>query len=351
MDKINDFINEWKTFRDNEEEFNNYINNLDKDTLINLLVHINKGLRRVDNDQEVITEGVIAGELVAVTKEVRNNVVEKLLEYMRQKPNHKDLAALMYYLIINFHMFEDGNGRTARFMYDLISNELDEKEFMYYFHKENDTHYEGKEDFEKVRNIQDLSYANWLSNNLLEHDLKPYLDKYPELKNKSIVSAFGGFYADIQLIIKEFIIKNLYVDLTDQELDDLAQLLSDNGIVDYTPGGIGMLVAAVEKGDIEKWIESNNKKIEECEKSSDLYDYISSRMNFSFKHNLNLLSKWTGDDFRRVIEISNKIKQKQLEYLIDIFKNPNDYFYSEELTIKDFILNEQSVNNNVKKSL
>ena len=64
-----------------------------------------------------------------------------------------------------------------------------------------------------------------------------------------------------------------------------------------------MLVAAVEKGDIEKWIESNNKKIEECEKSSDLYDYISSRMNFSFKHNLNLLSKWTGDDFRRVIEI------------------------------------------------
>ena len=157
---------------------------------------------------------------------------------------------------------------------------------MYYFHKENDAHYEGKEDFEKVRNIQDLSYANWLSNDLLEHDLKPYLDKYPELKNKSIVSAFGGFYADIQLIIKEFIIKNLYVDLTDQELDDLAQLLSDNGIVDY------------------------NKKIEECEKSSDLYDYISSRMNFSFKHNLNLLSKWTGDDFRRVIEISNKIKQK-----------------------------------------
>ena len=30
MDKINDFINEWKTFRDNEEEFNNYINSFSK---------------------------------------------------------------------------------------------------------------------------------------------------------------------------------------------------------------------------------------------------------------------------------------------------------------------------------
>ena len=51
-------------------QINEFIKNLTQESFMEFIMKINKDLRR-DDDEEIISEGVIAGELVATTKSVR----------------------------------------------------------------------------------------------------------------------------------------------------------------------------------------------------------------------------------------------------------------------------------------
>ena len=67
MDYINSYIDEWKRLRADEETFKEFIKNLNPESFMEFIMKINKDLRR-DDEEEIISEGVIAGELVATTK-------------------------------------------------------------------------------------------------------------------------------------------------------------------------------------------------------------------------------------------------------------------------------------------
>ncbi len=349
MDYINSYIDKWKRIRIDEKKFKEFIKNLTPENFMEFIMTINKDLRRTD--EEIISEGVIAGELVATTKSVREETIKQLIEYLKQEPDMKEAATLIYCLIINFHMFSDGNGRTARFIYDLFSNKIDESQFMYYFHDENNQHYEGKKDFEQVRHIIDLGEINWITNSFIEGDIKDIIEEYPHLDNKIIVCGIGGFYADRQNRLEKMFKEEFNLDLTEEEYAELVQLLTDDGGVIYTPSGLGMLLVSIEKGDIEAWIKMNEQLIEDCKDDPSIYRTVSERMAFSIKKGKDLLSKWTSDDFRKVIKVANQVKQRQLSHLINVFINPDDYSYDGVTPLKDYFVNQNSVNKDVNKSL
>lgn len=349
MDYINSYIDKWKRIRTDEEKFKEFIKNLTPESFMEFIMTINKDLRRTD--EEIISEGVIAGELVATTKSVREETIKQLIEYLKQEPDMKEAATLIYCLIINFHMFSDGNGRTARFIYDLFSNKIDESQFMYYFHDENNQHYEGKKDFEQVRGIIDLGEINWITNSFIEGDIKDIIEEYPHLDNKIIVCGIGGFYADRQNRLEKMFKEEFNLDLTEEEYAELVQLLTDDGGVIYTPSGLGMLLVSIEKDDIEAWIKMNEELIEDCKDDPSIYSTVSQRMAFSIKKGKDLLSKWTSDDFRKVIKVANQAKQRQLSHLINVFINPDDYLYDGVTPLKDYFVNQNSVNKDVNKSL
>ena len=350
MDYINSYIDEWKRLRTDEEMFKEFLKNLTPESFMEFIMKINKDLRR-DDDEEIISEGVIAGELVATTKSVREEIIKQLVDYLKQEPNMKEAATLIYCLLINFHMFSDGNGRTARFIYDLFSNNLDESQFMYYFHKEDNTHYDGKKDFEEVRGIADLGEINWITNSFIEDDIKDILEEFPHLDNKVIVCGIGGFYANRQNKLEEMFKEKFDLDLTEEEYAELVQLLTDDGGVIYTPSGLGMLMVSIEKGDIEEWINMNEELIESCKDDPSIYRTVSQRMAFSIKKGMELLSKWTTEDFRKVIKIANQVKQRQLSHLISVFMRPEAYSYDGSIPLKDYFVDRNSVNKDVKKSL
>ena len=349
MDYINSYIDKWKRIRSDEEKFKEFIKNLTPESFMEFIMTINKDLRRTD--EEIISEGVIAGELVATTKSVREETINQLVDYLKQEPDVKEAATLIYCLIINFHMFSDGNGRTARFIYDLFSNKIDESQFMYYFHDENNQHYEGKKDFEQVRGIIDLGEINWITNSFIESDIKDIIEEYPHLDNKIIVCGIGGFYADRQNRLEKMFKEEFNLDLTEEEYAELVQLLTDDGGVIYTPSGLGMLLVSIEKGDIEAWIKMNEELIEDCKDDPSIYSTVSERMAFSIKKGKGLLSKWTSDDFRKVIKVANQVKQRQLSHLINVFVNPDNYSYDGVTPLKDYFVDQNSVNKDVNKSL
>ena len=349
MDYINSYIDKWKRIRTDEEKFKEFIKNLTPESFMEFIMTINKDLRRTN--EEIISEGVIAGELVATTKSVREETINQLVDYLKQEPDMKEAATLIYCLIINFHMFSDGNGRTARFIYDLFSNKIDESQFMYYFHDENNQHYEGKKDFEQVRGIVDLGEINWITNSFIESDIKDIIEEYPHLDNKIIVCGIGGFYADRQNRLEKMFKEEFNLDLTEEEYAELVQLLTDDGGVIYTPSGLGMLLVSIENGDIEAWIKMNAELIEDCKDDPSIYSTVSQRMAFSIKKGKDLLSKWTSDDFRKVIKVANQVKQRQLSHLINVFINPDDYSYDGVTPLKDYFVDQNSVNKDVNKSL
>ena len=281
MDYINSYIDKWKRIRTDEEKFKEFIKNLTPESFMEFIMTINKDLKRTN--EEIISEGVIAGELVATTKSVREETINQLVDYLKQEPDMKEAATLIYCLIINFHMFSDGNGRTARFIYDLFSNKIDESQFMYYFHDENNQHYEGKKDFEQERGIVDLGEINWITNSFIESDIKDIIEEYPHLDNKIIVCGIGGFYADRQNRLEKMFKEEFNLDLTEEEYAELVQLLTDDGGVIYTPSGLGMLLVSIENGDIEAWIKMNAELIEDCKDDPSIYSTVSQRMAFSIK--------------------------------------------------------------------
>ena len=50
-------------------------------------------------------------------------------------------------------MFSNGNGRTSRFMYDLISENLSDENAVFYFHGDGE-----RNDLEQARGIMDIFY-------------------------------------------------------------------------------------------------------------------------------------------------------------------------------------------------
>ena len=117
------------------------IDEMSSNEMIELLIKLNKCLRCLDSE-EVRSDGMIAGDMVAPTREVQDKVLDYLMNNISKIKDKRSKAAVTYYTLLNLHMFSDGNGRTSRFMYDLISGDLDEKNLSYYFHKDSNNTFE-----------------------------------------------------------------------------------------------------------------------------------------------------------------------------------------------------------------
>ena len=341
MEKRLEFLEKWMSLREDEDRFKAFLKGMNDEEFMNLLIDINRNLRDIDSNEDVLSEGMIAGDLVAPTKSVRENTLKKLIGYIKKENDWKDVAGLTYYTLINLHMFSDGNGRTSRFLYDLISGDISQDQFMYYFHKGEDGYYDGKEDFEYSKGILDISYVNGISNSFLEEEIKTYLEKYPEINEKKIVVACGGFYTEAQRKFRKFFEENLDLDLSEIEKYSLAQILADNDGVQFTPGGIGFMMVADEKNEMNSWIKLNEEAIARVDQDDSIYSIVSNRMNFSIRQHPELLASWSSDDFRKVIKYGEWAKQKQYDYMIDIFENAENYSYRSDATLKNYIMHHE----------
>lgn len=139
---------------------NKDLDELSKDEILEMLIKLNKCLRCLDESVNVVEENMIAGDLVSPTKEVQIKILEYLTENLQKVPDKKTRATMVYYMLLNLHMFNDGNGRTSRFMYDLISGDLSEETISYYFHKDSNNVKEQKNNLEEAKGILDVSIVN-----------------------------------------------------------------------------------------------------------------------------------------------------------------------------------------------
>ena len=256
--------------------------------------------------------------------EVINSVFPKLLSSLKELTNRREQAALIYYSIVLMHPFENGNGRTSRFIFDAIMGSDIESNLNWYFHGMDDEElYEGR--FEFSRNlmlVEDLE-------KILLHKNAYNITKYIKVLPQEI------FGKSIEVNVLEVPIReDIRNQLSRREQDLINHLIGDNTLNhSYEVGGLIMLILSSYKGELNKWISLNE----------DYYHFV-----FDIDKHPEMLDLWTIDDYRKVIEIGNDIKKEIYLNLIDIFVNSNNYKIGDQL-LKNLIINPNKLNNNKRK--
>lgn len=105
-------------------EINGFVNILTGDEIKNFLVEVNRQVRGLNPEEGGIYKGdrMIVGECISPKGEIQERYFDKIVDFFKGVNNKEDMAIGMYYLINYLHLFQDGNGRTSRFVYELMTN-------------------------------------------------------------------------------------------------------------------------------------------------------------------------------------------------------------------------------------
>lgn len=296
---------------------NKEIDSLNSVEFLELLKNLNICLRRLSNDTDVMDENMVVGDLVSPTKEVQIAILEYLVQSLSSVEDKKAKAAMVYYTLLNLHMFSDGNGRVARFMYDLISGDMNEDNAERYYHNNDETLSNDGFDLEKDKGIADFFYVTKIADKFIgsQFDFIPQevLDKYWWITVGRTNSS-----PKLSSIIPENVLKRL----SSKELLDIDKILRDGYGMKLCPSGLAMLYVSQKKGQLGEWIDK-------CDRNIDNGKGLSGRLNFSIFRNPSMIADWEIDDFRELVNVGNRVKFARLRCVVDMFVYPNRYVNEE----------------------
>lgn len=215
---------------------NKDLGGLSKDGILEMLTKLNKCLRCLEEFANVVEANMTAGDLVSPTKEVQTKILAYLTENLQKVQDKKVRATMVYYTLLNLHMFGDGNGRTSRFMYDLISGDLSEENISYYFHKDSNNSKEQKSNLEEAKGILDISIVNQIPDKLIGRQLEFIPQDILANYNWTTVGHTNSSPSTDNVIPK-----SVLEQLSEKELQDLDKILHDGYGMRLCPSGLAVI--------------------------------------------------------------------------------------------------------------
>lgn len=315
-----------------DEKFKNFLETTDKQDMHRYLSHINQKLREVSPKERGFHDGrMMVGELVAPNHMTQKTILDYEIEALPKIDNHRYRAASAYYAINNLHMFSDGNGRTARAIFELLdtnnSNLSEHEQFLSHTNNKDkhSTAKYGSYEFQEDKNIIDTQDYNQLV-------MVGYLAK--ESANSE-----NGFFNELRANLEERIKNNdgnifmIYGGLENQMPGDL-DIPALNGIEGFDSldseerkqvccafqyegtrvsiSALAMLAFYQEKGEQDDFL---------CRIKDDCDGYTTYVIDIDPGECQN----WSKEDFLHYAELAESIKEQVLETSVDIFVNPDSY--------------------------
>lgn len=341
LQEIINFLNKLGYFEivNEPDKFEMFIQGLTPEQAKNILITFNRKLRTISKSEEgFYTDGYMGvGDHMAPQPEIQDKIIEKLLVAVKQLNDNNERAALVYYTLLNLHPFRDGNGRTARLMYDLITgNTLFDENIDWYIHDENNNALYTRSfilSFEELNGLIPISELNdYVSNTLLQQLEKRGIILPDDIKNKNFRTYTEGMYQDYA---ETPIPKDIEQQLTENEKYDFHQLIFDSE-GKYSIGGLTMLIMSANKGQHEDCYEhyqSAKNKI-----PSTYFELVKiANFTFSFSDHPEILGSWSKEDFLEAIAIAKELKETQITNQINLFTDPENYKTPNNETIKSKI--------------
>ena len=106
-----------------DEKLREYLNNLSFDKFKELLKFLNNQVVEGLSGKGEFHDGYMkVGALISPNDEIQERILEQAFQILKRIKPRKVKAGLMYYLINYLHLFSDGNGRTSRLVFKMLSD-------------------------------------------------------------------------------------------------------------------------------------------------------------------------------------------------------------------------------------
>ncbi len=346
-DKLQRFFEMTKLteIRRNEGGWEDFIQSLDSNTAMGYLKRLNGILKEIPIQGRGTVEQTSRGEslrvqvgsLVGPFPEEREKIFANGLESFKNIKDNHARAAMVFYAMTCLHMFADGNGRTSRVLYTLISQpDFDFKDLTWMLEHEEGSNTGEREEFYRRNKLyppDEGGIERWLTQDVFNH----------RLANGKIDSMFDKAWL---LRASRKRAENIAVtDVMKNELDENERkraigVLSDGSGNTISVAGISIAQLLTEKGAAD-------------EAESSIYG-DGERVRFDVdwtEGGSPVHASWNAKDFRRLIQIGGEIKEDVFSDLFDIFEHEERHMLDEKTTLaeafKNFdgtIINENRIN-------
>lgn len=241
-------------FRD-DNQLQEFLGNLNGQDVKDLLIYINSKVRNIPIEEGGILEEngefMTAGSLISPKREIQEKYFDKIANSLKNIEGRKNKGCIMYYLINELHLFEDGNGRTSRCVYEMFANpEFDFEQNDNFVHDENDSAKVSHDDFEIMNHLMETQKAGNISSFFLYRTLvNNGLIKNEEFSNSLSVDTYiyGGSIGQYNDVIE--ISEDIKNQLSVQQIDLINQALNDSNEI-YSTAGLTLLVMEEAKGQL-----------------------------------------------------------------------------------------------------
>ena len=336
---------------------NKFITNLTAEDIKKYLIYINAKVRGISIEKgglfqpegRYLEDGTYEElymrfvNLKAPKAEIQNKYFEKIIEILKNVRGRKNKATVLFYLINYLHLFEDGNGRTSRMIYDLIANgKIDEKDKSMYTHAENEN-IGDRWGFLNERNISDpLLVENCASFFLLR-----YLIHYNLIHgNNEDISKYAAIQTKIFTGSEVYINEQSKKELSAKSVFQIKRALEDNN-ENFSSAALAMLVILTQK----KALKQLKDYFFGMNCPYDALICIGNSRDENYKRNGQLpidISKqifdnWIPEDYLRVIKLVDKLKECLLDLIIDFAERPNSFTNNKNITMLDVMTNKEKV--------
>ncbi len=266
------------------------------------LITINALFRGLDPEKHTLDgeEVFVMDELVPISAEYKEGILESAFVALK-KMTPKDRGILMFNLIGTLHLFADGNGRSMRLWHHMLKGEaIDEVSAKTLTEHDNveglDMAINGRVEMKNFLNVN-IFYTSGITN----------LWAFESELNELDVNDIRPEFPCISPVLDEEAKKNLSV----KEISRLKNICQNETGCRYCPSNI-MTIYKLSQEDPTFQCQSFSKE-------NGVYLYNNEKRNDE---------KFTANQAKRFLKISDELKMRQLKTLINIFENPENYILS-----------------------
>lgn len=322
--KVFEFLERTKLLdvRKSDEQFNGWLQELSYEDYSNYLTRLNGILREVpikkrtvDGSRVEVSFGIMGDiSYLPPSDEQKDGLMRESFDALKTIPDNEDRALLTYYALQAIHPYSDGNGRTGRLVYEIISEdgkELTEEKLSELLDHDKEGHAgtgKGRDVF--AEKILDVNSAYYYINREVAKEILG--DNFVQ-ENGSIYVASASGFGNLSEAVKQ--------KLSPEEATLAEKVLGEGDVSNFSFRGIVMSKFLSERPDLQEYQYQVKQPLDE-RRGVVPEDFGKKIAGIDAEELMPIL---TEDDARRLIEIHKEVKTKFIKNMIDIFANPENH--------------------------
>lgn len=339
---IYNFLNRtgYLDIRKSDERFEDWLQNISYEDFLDYITRLNGILREtpirqrsIDGSDVEVSYSMLADEGVSYLPPIvehKGTLLFDAFDAIKSISDNEDRALLAYYCLQAIHPYSDGNGRTGRLLYELISSsgqELTEDKLSQLL--DHDT--SGQAGTGNGRNA--------FAQKVLEPERAYYYvnrEVAKEVFGEGFLQDYGNIFYSGPVGVGNVSEK---LNLSQEERMLTEKIIGEAFVKNFSFRGLVILKLLQENGKLSDYQFNVKRRTMEGEVvPEDVGKVILGIDGEKFEAEL------TENDSRQMIEIHKDIKSIFVRSMIDIFKNPNAHLLSDEVGNKTALKNVFSLN-------